>query len=147
MERQLIDQYLTTGKVRFEYHHFIVVDGNVGGSESRHAAEASECANEQGRFWDYHATVFANQQGEGQGAFADRRLKAFAEALGLDTEKFNACFDAHKYASAVKADEQQARARGIESTPTILVNGQKVQNPMDFAELQRWIDGALAASN
>jgi len=66
VERQLIEQYVATGQVRLEYHHFIVVDGNVGGNESRHAAEASECANEQGRFWDYHAMLFANQEGEGR---------------------------------------------------------------------------------
>jgi protein-disulfide isomerase len=147
VERQLIEQYVTTGKVRFEYHHFIVVDGNVGGNESRHAAEASECANEQGKFWDYHAMLFANQQGEGQGAFADRRLKAFAEALGLDTGIFNACFDSHKYAGAVQTDEQQARARGVNGTPTLFVNGQRVENPTDFNELQRWIEAGLAASN
>jgi len=147
VERQLIEQYVTTGKVRFEYHHFIVIDGNVGGTESQHAAEASECANEQGKFWDYGAMLFANQQSEGSGAFADRRLKAFAEALGLDAGKFNACFDAHKYAGTVRADQQQAISRGVDGTPTVFVNGQRVNQPTDFAELQRWIEGALAASN
>ena len=147
MERQLIEQYVTTGKVRFEYHHFIVIDGNVGGNKSQHAAEASECANEQSRFWDYHAMLFANQEGEGSDAFADRRLKAFAEALGLDTGKFNACFDAHKYAGVVRTDDQQARARGVDGTPTVFVNGQRVDQPTDFNELQRRIEAALAASN
>lgn len=147
MERQLIEQHVTTGKVRFEYYHFIVIDGNVGGNESRQAAEASECANEQGRFWDYQAMLFANQQGEGRGAFADRRLKAFAEALGLETAIFNACFDSHKYAGAVRADEQRARARGVSATPTLFVNGSLIQNPLDFSEFQRRIEAALAASN
>ena len=145
MERQLIEQYVTTGKVRFEYHHYIVIDGHTGGSESRHAAEASECANEQGAFWDYHAMLFANQQGEGGGGFADRRLKAFAEALKLDTGKFNACFDAHRYAGQVQADEAMARSLGLDSTPTIFVNGKMIQNPLDFGEIQRWIEASLAA--
>src|SRR6185503_3927987 len=87
-ERQLIDQYILTGDVRLEYRHFIVVDGNVGGSESRRAAEASACASAQGEFWNYHALAFANQQGEGLGAFSDRRLKAFAETLGLNITAF-----------------------------------------------------------
>jgi protein-disulfide isomerase len=147
VERQLIQQYVATGKVRFEYHHFIVIDGNVGGTESRHAAEASECANEQGKFWDYHAMLFANQRSEGSGAFADRRLKAFAAALGLDTVKFNTCFDAHKYAGAVRSDEQQAGTRGVDGTPTVFVNGQKVSNPTDFNQLQSQIEAALGASN
>ncbi len=147
MERQLIEQYVTTGKVRFEYHHYIVIDGNAGGSESRHAAEASECANEQGAFWDYDAMLFTNQQGEGGGAFSDRRLKAFAEALKLDTGQFNACFDAHRYAGAVQADEATARSLGVSLTPTVFVNGKMMQNPLDFGEIQSLIGAGLGASN
>jgi len=78
VERQLIDEYVATGKARFEYHHYIVVDRIVGGNESQRAAEASECANEQGEFWNYHKMLFANWNGEGEGAFVDRRLKIFA---------------------------------------------------------------------
>jgi protein-disulfide isomerase len=147
VERQLIEQYVATGKVRFEYHHYIVVDGNVGSNESRRAAEASECANEQGAFWDYHNMVFANQQGEGQGAFADRRLKAFAEALGLDTDKFNTCFNSGKYASVVRNDEARGFSMGVTGTPTLFVNENRVANPLDFNEIQRWIEAGLAASN
>ena len=147
MERQLVEQYVAVGNVRFEYHHYIVIDGNVGGSESRRAAEASECANEQGAFWDYHAMLFANQQGEDSGAFSDRRLKAFAEALQLDTGKFNTCFDSRRYVTEVQADEQRARALGVTGTPTLFVNGRLVQNPLDFSELQSLIAALLAASN
>jgi len=142
IEPQLVEQYVASGKVRLEFRHFIVVDGNVGGSESRRAAEASECASEQGRFWDYQLLVFSNQQGEGQGAFADRRLKAFAETLELDTGKFNACFDAGRYASTVRADEARARSLGLDSTPSILVNGKLVANP-DFNSIAAAIDAEL----
>lgn len=116
----------------------------MGGSESRRAAEASECAREQGEFWNYHALVFANQQGEGQGAFSDRRLKAFAETLGLDTQAFNTCFDSGRYAGDVQADEQLGRSLGVSGTPTVFVNGQRVQNPLDFGEFQRMIEAELA---
>ena len=143
MERQLIEEFVSPGKVRFEYHHYIVVDGNVGGSESRRAAEASECANEQGQFWDYNKMVFANQQGEGQGAFSDRRLKAFAEKMGLDTAKFNACFDSKRYASNVRADEALARSLGVTSTPTVFVNDTQAQNPLDINEYRALIAAAL----
>lgn len=153
VERQLIDQYIATGKVRFEYRHFIVVDGNVGGTESQRAAEASECANEQGEFWNYHKMVFTNWNGEGQGAFADRRLKAFAEHLQLDTTKFNDCFDSNRYASAVADDVALGRARGLSSTPSLFLNGQLVDNNslwdrtrggFDFAKLSQWLDAELA---
>jgi len=143
VERQIIDTYVATGQVRFEYRHYIVVDGNVGGSESRDAAEASQCANEQSEFWNYHKMVFANWNGEGEGAFAPRRLKAFADSIGLDAGTFNSCFDSGRYAAAVREDEQLARAMGVTSTPTIFVNNQRVQNPLDFSEFQRLIDAAL----
>lgn len=134
MERQLIDEYVATGKVRFEYHHYIVVDSIVGGNESQRAAEASECANEQGEFWNYHKMLFANWNGEGDGAFVDRRLRAFAETLGLDTQKFNQCFDSGRYAGEVRADTQLGSSSfGVSGTPTIFVNGQKVETSQLFS--------------
>jgi protein-disulfide isomerase len=140
---QIISNYVATGKVRFEYHHFIVIDGNIGGTESRHAAEASECANAQGKFWDYFSLEFANQGQEGGGAYSDSRLKAFAATVGLDTAKFNTCFDSHQFAQKVVADEQLANAHQLNSTPSLLVNNVLVQNPMDFTAVQVAIEAAL----
>lgn len=133
MERQLIDEYVATGKVRFEYHHYIVVDSIVGGNESQRAAEASECANEQGEFWNYHKMLFANWNGEGEGAFVDRRLKVFAETLGLDTQKFNQCFDSARHAGKVRADTRLGQSLGVTGTPTVFVNGQKVETSQLFS--------------
>ncbi len=126
MERQLIDQFVSTGQVRFEYHHYIVIDGNVGGNESRRAAEASECASEQNQFWNYNKILFTNQRGEHVGSFTDKRLKAFAETIGLDTGAFNRCFDSRRYATAVSTDEATARSLGVTGTPTLFINGQMV---------------------
>jgi protein-disulfide isomerase len=136
-EDEVVTNLVATGKVRFEYHHYIVVDGNVGGSESRRAAEASECANEQGQFWNFHKLVFTNQNGEGKGAFTDRRLKAMAELLTLDTGQFNACFDSGKYSQAVLADERLGRSLGVSSTPSLFVNNKPITNPLDFGEIQQ----------
>jgi protein-disulfide isomerase len=143
---QLISQYVATGKVRFEYHHFLVIDNNIGGVESRHAAEASECASEQNAFWDYANILFANQQSEGSGTFGDDRLKTLAADISLDTAKFNACFDSHKYAQAVVMDEGKATSYGLKGTPSVLVNGALVnsQSPLDFASIKSAIDAALA---
>jgi protein-disulfide isomerase len=143
VEPQLIKDYATGGKIRYEFHDYVVIDANAGGSESRHAAEASECANEQGRFWDFHKMLYTNQQGEGSGAFADRRLKAFAGALGLDSQKFDACFDAHRYGSAVDADQSLGSQMGVSGTPTVFVNGAMVSNPLDYSLLKQQIDVQL----
>jgi len=146
VQDQIINDYVETGKIRFEYHHFIVIDGNVGGTESRMAAQASECASEQGRFWDYHEMLFANQQGEGTGAFSDDRLKAFAAALDLETGKFNACLNSNRAASGVTADEAQAKARQVNATPALFINDQKVENPLDYTTVKAAIDEALGSA-
>ncbi len=143
VEPQLIKDYVTTGKIRYEFHDFIVIDSNVGGVESRHAAEASLCANEQGHFWDFHNMLYSNQQSEGSGAFADNRLKAFAVALGLDSTKFNPCFDSHKYGSAVDADQALGSQMGVSGTPTVFVNGTAARNPLDYTSLKQQIDVIL----
>jgi len=145
IQDQLVEKYIEAGgRVRFEFRHFIVIDGNVGGVESRQAAIASECANAQGGFWSFHARLFANQQGEGLGAFNDRRLAALADAQGLDMTAFNQCFLSNGAGAAVLADEQLARQLGLNSTPSLVVNGVRVANPLDFAQVTAVIDAALA---
>ncbi len=86
------------------------------------------CANEQGRFWDYHDMLFANWNGENQGAFADARLVAFADTLGLDMDAFNSCFDAQKYQDQVLSDTADGQALGVQGTPTLFVNDQMGQD-------------------
>lgn len=141
--RQIKDEYIATGQsVRFEYYHFPIVDQIAGGRESRNAAQASECANEQGQFWLYHDYLFANVRGENVGSFRDLNLKAMAASAGLDTAQFNACYDSGKYASAVSADETLGRNFGVSGTPTIFVNQRQVQ--ASYEALKAAIDLALA---
>ncbi len=145
VEPLLLKDYLTAagGQVRYEYHHFVIIDQNVGGHESQSAAEASECASEQQQFWNYHKMLFANQQTEGSGTFSDRRLKAFAGALGLDQAQFDACFDSHKYASVVAFDKTLGEQMGVNSTPSLFINGVKVTNPLDFTEIKQRLNLTL----
>lgn len=147
IQGQLISDYVASGEVRFEYHHFIVIDGNVGGNESRRSAQASECAADQGRFWDYQNMLFANQIGEGIGSFSDVRLKAFAEALGLDTQKFSSCFDSRQFAGEVSKDEALARSLKVTGTPALFVNDQRIENPLDYASVKAAIDAAIASTD
>ena len=118
MERQLEDKYVKTGQMKFVYRYMAFL-----GQESQWAAEAAECAGEQGKFWDYHDTLFANQKGENQGAFSKDNLKKFAADLKLDTTKFNECLDSGKYTDKVKKSNDDAAQLGVSSTPTVLVNG------------------------
>ncbi len=110
------------------------------GDESLWAAEASECADEQGKFWEYHDKLFASQNGENQGAFAKDKLKGFAADLKLDTEKFNACLDSGKYTQVVQDETNMAGQLGVQSTPTFLINTQPVQGAQSFDTFKQIIE-------
>ncbi len=142
VEKQIIEAYGDSGQVRVDYLHYLIIDRNVGGNESQQAAEASECAGQQGQFWNYHEILFTNQRGEGQGAFADKRLVAMAEAIGLDMTAFNTCFNSSATAGLVSADEALATSLGVRGTPTIFVNGARVpdNSVMNFTFYQQLID-------
>jgi protein-disulfide isomerase len=137
--QQLREEYVDTGQVRLVYRHLAFI-----GDESTWAAEASECANEQGRFWEYHDKLYEEQAGENEGAFKEDNLKRFAAELGLDTEQFNQCFDARVYRDQVQADINDARQRRINATPSLLVDGQYIQNGTNYQVLQAAIEAALA---
>ncbi len=84
-----------------------------------------------------------NQSGENIGSFSDQALKSFAVALGLDEAAFNECLDAHNYRGAVLADQYEGQQQGVQSTPTLIVNGQIIRGVVPFAELQARIEAAL----
>ena len=117
-EPLIFQNYVYTGIARFTFRHYPFI-----GNESRSAANAAMCANEQGRFWDFHDLLFANQLGENIGAFSRRRLEAMADQMGLDMAAWQACFDDESYESLINADLEDARGRDVAGTPTIFVNG------------------------
>lgn len=137
-ERQLKENYVDTGQARFVFRHLAFL-----GPESLGAAQAAECANEQGRFWDYHDKLFAEQGGENSGTFSQDNLKRFAGELGLDTQLFNECLDTNKYQTKVEQEVAQAQRLGIRSTPTVFVNGQMIENGSNYQVLQTAIERAL----
>jgi protein-disulfide isomerase len=110
------------------------------GPESNWAAEASECADEQGAFWVYNDKLFASQAGENQGAFKKDNLKKFAADLKLDTGKFNTCLDSSKYAPVVAAETSALQSLGFDSTPAFMLNGQKMQGALPFGNFQQTIE-------
>ncbi|MBN2387030.1 MAG: thioredoxin domain-containing protein [Anaerolineales bacterium] len=138
IEVQIITNYVEAGLVLYTFHFYPMIDGanndhyissQYGVGESDQAANAAMCASEQGRFWDYHDTLYLNWDGENQGGFADPRLLAFAEGLGLDMQAFNTCFEANLYQAEINADFLAGMALQISGTPSIFVNYQRVDNP------------------
>lgn len=137
--KNLIKDYVDTGKVKFYYRHFAFL-----GEESNWAAEASYCANDQGKFWDFHDYLFNHQQGENQGAFTKDKLKGFAATLGLNTSTFNSCLDGGKYTKAVTDDTAAGQKAGVSGTPTTFVNGQAMVGAQPYTALKTLIDQELS---
>lgn len=138
-EQQLIDVYVATGKVYFEFNSF----GVFIGPESGRAAEAAYCAGDQNKFWEMHNIIFANQTGENVGDFTDKRLTAFANKLGLEMGAFNDCFTSGKYVEMVKQDGLDGKQAGVKATPSFTINGKLLEGALPFAGFQTEIEALL----
>jgi len=117
------------------------MDSYDNSGASYRAANAALCAAEQGHFWDYHDTLYANQVTEDASLFTDERLIVMAQNLNLDMTAFNQCYQAKRYASDIQNGISQALTLNIHQTPSILVNGILIQS---YNQLSSAIDAALA---
>lgn len=124
VEPPLISQYVSTGMARIVYHDaaFQGQKVNKAWDESVESAAAARCAADQGLFWQMHDWLFANQ-GENVGAFAPDRLRAIAQAAGLDMTAYDTCMASPTYAGLVRKETGQATDKGINQTPTLFING------------------------
>ena len=148
IEPLVIQNYIATGVVRYVFRHYPFLDDGVATKESDQAANASMCAAEQGRFWDYHDILFANWNSENAGAFSDRRLVAYAETINLDMDSFNSCFEANKYKAQIDEDLAAGNRAGVTGTPSLFVNGQQLTPGFipSFEDISQAVEAALAAS-
>lgn len=100
----------------------------VAGRNVEGANRAAICMQEQGLFWEYHDTLFDWAQQFGNSPFTQNRLTAGAEALGADTAAFNSCVTGGETQFLLDSANSQAASQGIQSTPTLLVNGTRVDD-------------------
>jgi len=122
------------GKVKFTYKYFPIFPTG----ESVWAAQAAECANQQGRFWEYHDRLFQVWSGENVGVYTKPRLKQYAADLKLDTTTFSQCLDTDKTLSVVQTDIAEGMRLGIHQTPTFLVNDREMQiQSLDYGQFSR----------
>jgi len=129
---QVMKEY--SGKVRLVFRHF-PLDFH---KEAQKASEASLCAHDQGKFWEMHDLLFANQQ---QLGVAD--LKKHATTLKLDTAKFNKCLDSGEKAQIVKDDMAEGQKAGVSGTPAFFINGILLSGAQPFEEFKSVIDEEL----
>ncbi len=132
---QIEEEYIETGKVKF-----IVRDFPLSFHQNaQKAAEAAECAGEQGKYFEMHDKLFVEGVSGGVESF-----KQYAADLGLNTEAFNACLDSGEMAAEVSKDMRDGQAVGIRGTPGFVINGQTVSGAQPFANFKQVIDAALA---
>lgn len=125
---QIQSEFIDTGKVKFIYKHFPIPQIHQFALK---AAEASECAADQGKFWEYHDTLFENQP-----RLSNRNLKSYAAEIGLNTTLFDACLDSGAMAQRVRADLEESRRRGVSSTPTFFIGEQKIEGSQPFSAFE-----------
>lgn len=124
--------------IKFVYKHFPLTNIH---QYSQKAAEASECAGIQGKFWEMHAKLFANQN-----ALRISDLKSYAQQIGLNATSFNQCLDSGAAAANVKADFNEGLAEKVRATPTFFINGRKIEGGVPFDEFKTVIDQELAVA-
>ena len=122
--------YVAPGDATFEFRNFAFL-----GDLSVLTAEATLCANDQGKYWEYHDLVFYNQQNPALDGLNRSSLDIFAEHLGLDMEAFGSCLDNHTHQDEVIQEREEGAAIGVDRTPTVLLNGEIVTGIESWDEL------------
>ena len=134
LEPGVVAAFASAGKVRYESRSLTFI-----GQESVDAAKAALCAMDQDKFWQMHATIFANQShGENAGNFTKDNLKAMAMQLGLDSSVFNKCLDSTKYDDQLSQDRDEGSRLSVNQTPSFIVNGKLysgAQSPDDMRRI------------
>jgi protein-disulfide isomerase len=122
-------------KVRFVFRQFPLVNIHP---RAQKAAEASLCANEQQRFWEFHDSLYTNQA-----QLEVAALKQRAVTLRLNTAAFNTCLDSGKHAETIRKDQDEARKAGVSSTPTMFINGRGLSGNQPYTTIRDIIEDEL----
>jgi protein-disulfide isomerase len=118
---QLDKEYIQTGKVKYVWRDLPLETLHKNAFK---ASEAAHCAGEQGKFWEMHDRLFANQN-----SLEPAMLTAHAQAIGVDAKKFQSCLDSDKYATDIRKDISDANKLGITGTPTTVIGMTQANDP------------------
>ena len=136
---QILANYVNTGKVKFAFRNYAFL-----GPGSIVAADATECANDQGKFWAFHDYLYKNQPSESDTSMynADTLSKA-AATLGMDATKFKNCVTAKTDDAKVQQDLADGQKAGVTGTPAFFINGTFINGAEPYSAFQQAIDAAL----
>jgi protein-disulfide isomerase len=135
---QLEENYIKTGKVKLIYRDFPLDQIHKMAGK---AAEASECADEQNKYWEYHNILFSKQNEWAN--YGIPKLKDYAIQLGLNATQFDQCLDSEKYFNEVANDAQSAESYGVTGTPTFFIGTQKFIGAQSYETFKQAIDAEL----
>ncbi|MEU7042471.1 thioredoxin domain-containing protein [Streptomyces varsoviensis] len=136
------------GQLKTEYHLVTIIDGNMGGTGSLNAANAAACAQDAGKFPDYHDLLYKNQPDEREDAFADKGhlIKLAGQVKGLDTPAFQKCVNDGAHDGWVKKSNDAFGKSSFHSTPTVLLDGKNIyadqSNPLTPDKLKKMVADA-----
>ena len=135
------EQLIATGKLRWRFRDFPLSSHKY----SIYAALAAECAGEQGKFWEMHDQLFSQHQWAQTGKDPKGVFRDFARNIGLDLDRYGACVGSQRYAGRIEASRQEGEALGVNSTPSLFVNGRKYEGRATSDALQTLVDSLSAA--
>lgn len=139
LDKTIRDDLVASGTARYQFQNRFVIDQN-----SVIVASAAECAADQGRFWEYHDKLFASlSQNAGGSRSAD--LKKYAADIGLNTGDFNKCLDTQKHYEAMLREDDAAKGRGVNATPTVFLNGVQYTGAYEPQAFKQAVEAAKAA--
>ncbi|WP_255465450.1 DsbA family protein [Nitrosopumilus sp. b3] len=135
--------YIDTGKVKL-----VFVDIAFLGKDSIPASIATYCAEEQGKYWEYHGFLYSNQLSIDNGWANSDSLKGYASNLGLNMDMFVSCLDSAKYQKRVEFNTNEAQRNGVIGTPTFFIIGpegiqEKVNGPQPYSVFEKIIESML----
>lgn len=138
---QIKRDYIDTGKARLVFRDYPLSFHPM----AMPSAQAAECADEQGKYWEMHDKIFGEQEKLGQGTvtYAVADLKKWATSIGLDAGKFGQCLDSNKYKTEVEKDMADGSAAGVSGTPTLFINGRMVVGAQPYATFKALIEEEL----
>ncbi|MCZ0989718.1 MULTISPECIES: DsbA family protein [Streptomyces] len=146
MYRPTLHELTDAGKLRVEYHLVRLIDGNLGGTGSLRAANAAACAQDAGKFRDYHDVLYENQPKETDDTFADnaKLIQLAGKVKGLDTPAFQKCVKDGTHDSWVNKSHKAFQAGGFSGTPTVLFGGKNIyaDQTMTPAKLKQMVEEA-----
>ncbi|HEV2150431.1 MAG TPA: DsbA family protein [Longimicrobiaceae bacterium] len=135
------DRLVEPGKVRFVYYDFPLVDIHPNAFL---ASRAGRCANEQGRFWEFHDIVYGQQPNWSHASDPTDLFVQYARQAGADPRAFEACLRSDKYQREISESMELGRSLGVQGTPTLIVNGRRLGQTPSFTELNRMVDEAAS---